>query len=164
MRVTVVVTAQAARRRLLPAVVIPRWVRTLVAVVGLVAAAAAGAIALGSRGRDRGLSATRSSATVAGADRDVALFGLRVDCPRLAIVSPDGEYARADYEMTTPCGSYGNHVTLVLHRVRGAWVQAFVRIGWSCPTRGLPARIAIELQLCPGASGPPAGRPQRPPY
>jgi hypothetical protein len=103
---------------------------------------------------------------MAGIDRESTVFGFRVDCPRLAIVSSDGEYARLDYDTFSPCGSYGNHMTLILHRMRGTWVPAAVGTGSRCPVSTLPARIAIELQLCQGAatSNSLPARPQRPLY
>jgi hypothetical protein len=163
-RATIVVTAEPSRRSRQTALG-RRRVRT-VAVGGLVLAIAAAAVVLTSPSAPRLLPAGHSPSAPARSDRETTVFGFRVDCPRLAIVSPDGEYARADYEMTTPCGSYGNYITLILHRVRGAWVQALVGTGWRCPTNALPARVAIELQLCPGArsSDALAIRPQRPPY
>jgi hypothetical protein len=75
-------------------------------------------------------------------------FGLRSNCARLTIVSPDGAYTRIDLDHSGPCGTFGNQVTLVLHRVQGVWVRKFEASSWTCPISSLPQPVAIELQLC----------------
>lgn len=165
-RVTIVVTSAPGQRRSVPNVLARSGSRTVIVLGAVAVAIATAAIAAVLPSSERAVSAGRPSAAVAGTDRESTVFGFRVDCPRLAIVSPDGEYARLDYDTFSPCGSYGNHMTLILHRVRGNWVPAGVGTGSRCPVSTLPARIAIELQLCPGAVTPHslAARPQRPLY
>jgi hypothetical protein len=156
-RATIVVTAERDHRRSFPGCSTARGeVRALLAVVGLLAAIAAAAIAMWSTGPRRS-PAARSGTAVASTDPEATVFGFRVDCPRLAIVSPDGKYARADYDMTTPCGSFGNYVTLILRRVRRSWVPQLVGTGWRCPSSALPARVLIELRLCPAPARGGAG-------
>lgn len=75
-------------------------------------------------------------------------FGLRSNCARLTIVSPDGAYTRIDLDHSGPCGTFGNQVTLVLHRLHGVWVRKFEASSWTCPISSLPQPVAIELQLC----------------
>jgi hypothetical protein len=75
-------------------------------------------------------------------------FGIRAHCVRRTIVSPNGEYARVDFERATTCGTAGNHVTLILHRVRGVWVAEFDATGWRCRSGLVPGRILAQLNLC----------------
>lgn len=119
------------------------------AVVGVIAAVVAGTIivASSSTGRER-----RSPGTYSPPPTDsnavLTRFGVRLNCPRFTLVSPDGTYARVDFEPTAPCGSYGNHVTLILHRIHGVWVRQFEATGWRCPMSRLPRPVATELGLC----------------
>jgi hypothetical protein len=161
-RATIVVTADPGGRR--GPVRVRSRAGSALAIGVLAGAVAVVAIALALRSVHRALPADHPPPAVASTDRESTMFGFRVDCPRLALVSPDGQYARADYEMNTPCGSYGNYVTLILHRVGGSWVQVFVGTGWRCPSRSLPPRVLTELQLCPLAEASSATRPQRPQY
>jgi hypothetical protein len=75
-------------------------------------------------------------------------FGIRSHCVRQAIVSPDGTFARVDYDQGTGCGTANNHVTLILRRVRGSWVPRFAALLWRCPSNVLPRRVQAELHLC----------------
>jgi hypothetical protein len=77
-----------------------------------------------------------------------ARFGIRSHCVRQAIVSPDGTFARVDYDQGTGCGTANNHVTLILRRVRGSWVPRFAAFLWRCPSNVLPRRVQAELHLC----------------
>jgi hypothetical protein len=79
-------------------------------------------------------------------------LGIRAHCVRRTIVSRNGMYARVDFERATFCGTAGNHVTLVLHRVRGVWVAAFDATGWRCRAHTVPARILAQLDLCGSAT------------
>jgi hypothetical protein len=77
-----------------------------------------------------------------------ARFGIRSHCVRQAIVSPDGTFARVDYDQGVGCGTANNHVTLILRRVRGSWVPRFAAFLWRCPSNVLPRRVQTELHLC----------------
>ena len=46
------------------------------------------------------------------------------------------------------CGTFGNQVTLILHRVDGVWVREFEASSCTCPIRQLPEAVATELRLC----------------
>lgn len=74
-------------------------------------------------------------------------FGLR--CPRLVVFAPGGGFARVDVDRFSPCGTYGNYVTIVLRRVRGAWVRALEMSAWTCRSHPLPRAVLTELGLCP---------------
>lgn len=108
---------------------------------GLIVAVAAGAIIAFSPNSGR---AGRPLASEALATQ----FGLRLNCSRRTVVSPDGAYARIDLDHAGPCGTFGNQVTLVLHRLHGVWVREFEASRWTCPVKPLPQLVAIELQLC----------------
>lgn len=115
---------------------------------GLIAAVMAGAIIVASLGGGRatgpsGVSPPRPG----GSDALATQFGLR-SCARLTAVLPDGTYARIDLDHSGPCGTFGNQVTLILHRVDGAWVREFEASSWTCPIRQLPKAVATELRLC----------------
>jgi hypothetical protein len=131
-------------------------VRIGLASVGLIAAAVAGAIIFGSSSTGAG---TRASATHSprptGSGALATQFGLRLKCSRLTVVLPDGAYARLDLDHSGPCGTFGNQVTLVLHRVDGTWVRAFEASSWTCPMRQLPRLVTTELRLC-GRTVPPS--------
>jgi hypothetical protein len=88
-----------------------------------------------------------------GPDALATQFGLRLNCSRRTVVSPDGAYARIDLDHAGPCGTFGNQVTLVLHRLHGVWVREFEASRWTCPVRRLPQPVAIELQLCRSNGG-----------
>lgn len=123
-------------------------VRAALATVGLVAAVATGttiAVLLGAGSVGRRVN---NDSPLANSGAAVARFGLRLNCPRVTVVSPDGAYARIDFEPTASCGTFGNHVTLILHRVQGAWVREFEASGWTCPISELPQAVVVELQLC----------------
>ena len=123
--------------------------RAALASVGLIAALAAGAIIAVSSGSGRASpSAATPSPRLRESDAIVTRFGLRLTCPRLTLVSPDGAYARVDFEHTTPCGMYGNHITAILHRVHGVWRPEFEGSIWTCPMGQLPRPVVTELQLC----------------
>jgi hypothetical protein len=106
----------------------------------LVAVAAAAIIAVAS-------SSERASRPP-GSDALATQFGLRLNCSRLTVVSPDGAYARIDLDHAGPCGTFGNQVTLILHRYHGVWVRKLEASSWTCPMRRLPQPVVIELQLC----------------
>jgi hypothetical protein len=128
-----------------------RRVRVGLASAGLIAALAIAAIVVSSSGRGR-------------APEPGALarqFGLRTDCTRRTVTSPDGAYARIDLDRFGSCGTFGYQVTLVLHRVHGAWARDFEASSWTCPVKRLPRSVAIELELCSSASV--SSRPAAPP-
>jgi hypothetical protein len=129
-----------------------RWVRALVAVAGLAAGVAVGVMIIDSPGSGLSRGAGRSHQLPSGqpvnAEAVAAPFGIRSHCVRQAIVSRDGTFARVDFDRATACGTAGNHVTLILRRVRGAWVAEFDATGWSCPSKALPQQVLAELQLC----------------
>jgi hypothetical protein len=129
-----------------------RWGRALVVVAGLAVGVAVGVMIVGSSGGGSSRAAGRSPAISSGqpvnAEAVATRFGIRSHCVRQAIVSPDGTFARVDFERATACGTAGNHVTLILHRVRAAWVPEFDATGWRCPSTALPQRLLAELQLC----------------
>jgi hypothetical protein len=122
--------------------------RAGLASVGLTAAVVSAVIiALSSSGGGgRSLAAIQSPA--ANSRVMATRFGIRVSCPRLTIVSPDRAYGRVDFGLVPPCGTSGNHVTLIVHRVHDAWVPEFETSGWTCPMRSLPQRVVSELHLC----------------
>ena len=129
-----------------------RWVRALVAVVGLAGTVAIGALIVDSSGSGlvpgTGRSpeiASRQPVTAAGIG---TRFGIQSHCVRQAIVSRDGTFARVDFDRATACGTAGNHVTLILRRVGGAWVAAFDATGLRCPSKALPQRVLAGLRLC----------------
>jgi hypothetical protein len=83
-----------------------------------------------------------------GSDALATQFGLRLNCSHRTVPSPDGAYARIDLDHAAPCATFGNQVTLVLHRLHGVWVREFEASRWTCPVKRLPRPVAIELQLC----------------
>ena len=83
-----------------------------------------------------------------GPDVLAGQFAPRLNCSRRTVISPDGAYARVDLDHAGPCGTFGNQVTLVLHRSQGAWAREFEASRWTCPIRRLPQPLTIELQLC----------------
>jgi hypothetical protein len=115
----------------------------------LIAAAIAGAIIVASLGGGRAPgSSSGSSPRPPGSGTLATQFGLRLNCARLTAVLPDGTYARIDLDHSGPCGTFGNQVTLILHRVDGRWVREFEASSWTCPIRQLPEAVATELRLC----------------
>jgi hypothetical protein len=82
-------------------------------------------------------------------------FGLRLNCAHLTVVLPDGAYARIDLDRAGPCGTFGNQMTLILHRVHGTWVREFEASRWTCPISQLPQRVATGLRLCGRTVVPP---------
>lgn len=96
-----------------------------------------------------------------GSDALATQFGQRLNCSRLEVLSPDGVYARIDLDHAGPCGTFGNQLTLILHRVDGVWVREFEASSWTCPMRQLPQPVANELGLCGRTSVP--SRPVAPP-
>jgi hypothetical protein len=154
----------------------PRWLRSLLAgtrvrvglaLVGLLAAGMAGTLIVASQHPGPSQAAGRSpqiqSPQLAAAV--TTRFGIEFHCLRLTVVSPDRTYARVDFDPAMPCGTYGNYVTIILHRVHGAWLREFETTGWTCPTSLLPPAVPAELQLCRGTatSPPPSSAPQRSP-
>lgn len=116
---------------------------------GLIAAVVAVAIFVASSGGGRApRSSGVSSPRPAGSDALATQFGLRLSCAHLTAVLPDGTYARIDLDHSGPCGTFGNQVTLILHRVDGVWVREFEASSWTCPIRQLPEAVATELRLC----------------
>ena len=107
---------------------------------GLVLAAAAAIIAVS-------LSSGRAGQPL-GPDALARQFAPRLNCSRRTVISPDAAYARVDLDHAGPCGTFGNQVTLVLHRSQGAWAREFEASRWTCPIRRLPQPVTIELQLC----------------
>ncbi len=128
-------------------------VRAGLAIGVVIAAVAAGAVI-----------AVSSSSGRAGrplsSDALATQFGVRSNCGRREVLSPDGAYARIDLDHSGPCGTFGNQVTLILHRVDGTWMREFEASSWTCPLRQLPRRVATELGLC-GRAGVPS-RPVAP--
>jgi hypothetical protein len=123
--------------------------RAVLASVALIAAAAAGTIIAVSSSAGRAGRPLRTYAPrLADSDAVASRFGVRVNCPRLTVVSPGGAYARVDFQDTAPCGVFGNHITLILHRVHDVWVRELEASGWTCPMSRLPQRVVTELQLC----------------
>lgn len=116
-------------------------VRAGLATVGVVIAVAAGAIIAVSWSSGRGRRPVQSNALA-------TQFGLRSNCSRLTVVSPNGAYARIDLDRSGPCGMFGNQVTLILHRRHGVWLREFEAASWTCPLSRLPQPVAIELRLC----------------
>jgi hypothetical protein len=125
-------------------------VRAGLAAVAAIAAVAAGTIIAVSSGTGRLGRPLGTYSRLADSGPVARRFGLRLNCARLTAVSPDGAYARVDFEHAAPCGMYGNHVTLVLHRVHHAWVREFEAPGWTCPMSQLPQPVVTELELCRG--------------
>jgi hypothetical protein len=124
-------------------------VRAGLASVALITAVIAGAIMLASSGGGRAPGSSGGfSPRPPGSGALAKQFGLRLNCARLTAVLPDGTYARIDLDHSGPCGTFGNQVTLILHRVDGAWVREFEASSWTCPIRQLPEAVATELRLC----------------
>lgn len=147
-RVTIVVE-QGRVRAALTKVQTRAPIRAGLVTVGLIAAIVAGAIIVASVGGGRGPgSSARSSPRPRGAGALATEFGLRLNCARLTAVLPDGTYARIDLDHSGPCGTFGNQVTLILHRVRGKWVREFEASSWTCPIRQLPTAVTTDLRLC----------------
>jgi hypothetical protein len=144
--------SRAALRKLLA----DRRARTGLVRGGLVAAIAAGAIAVALSSGGRTGSAPDSGALA-------TQFGLRSSCTRRTAASPDGAYARIDVDRSGPCGTFGYQVTLVLHRVHGTWVRDFEAATWRCPVKRIPQSVAIALRLCSptSVSSRPAASPPR---
>jgi hypothetical protein len=111
---------------------------------GVMAAVVAGTIivAVSSTGRE-----PRSSGSYSPWPTDSDRLAMQ-NCARLTVFSPDGAYARIDLDHAGPCATFGNQVTLVLHRVDGVWRREFDASSWRCPMRRLPQPVATELQLC----------------
>lgn len=151
-RVTVVVLPSADRAPL-SKLLGGRGVRVALAFAALIAVSAAGAIIVAARGtrtlRAAGRSTGIESLQFGDADAVATRFGIRVRCPRLAIVSPDGTYARVDFDHDVPCGTFGNYSTIILRRVRGVWVREFEATGLRCPRNWLAPSVLAELELCP---------------
>jgi hypothetical protein len=126
-------------------------VRVGLVLLGLLAAGAAAAIVAVSQSAQPSHAAGRSPGNQS--PQLVALYGvgtpfeIPLHCLRLTLVSRDGSYVRADYG-TGRCGTYGNYMTVVWHRIHGVWVREFEATGWKCPTTWLPPRVLAELQLC----------------
>jgi hypothetical protein len=115
--------------------------------LGIIAAVVVATIIAASPSVRRGERSLIAHATVS--DAPVTRFGIRLNCPRLTVVSPDGDYARVDFgELASPCGTYVNHLTLILHRVQGSWAPEFEASGWTCPLTRLPRPIVTQLRLC----------------
>lgn len=147
-RVTIVVE-QGRVRTALARLLAHAPVRAGLASVGLVAAVVAGAIIVASSGGGRPPgSSDGSSSRPTGSGALATQFGLRLNCARLTAVLPDGTYARIDLDHSGPCGTFGNQVTLILHRVDGVWVREFEASSWTCPIRRLPEAVATQLRLC----------------
>lgn len=147
-RVTIVVE-QGRVRAALARLLAHAPVRAGLAGIGLVAVVVAGAIIVASSGGGRPPgSPGGSSSRPRGSGALATQFGLRLNCARLTAVLPDGTYARIDLDHSGPCGTFGNQVTLVLHRVDGVWVREFEASSWMCPIRELPEAVATELRLC----------------
>lgn len=129
-----------------------RRVRALVAVAGLAAGVAVGLIIVdssdGGLSRGSGRSPKIPFRQPVNAEGIATRFGVLSHCVRQAIVSRDGTFARVDFDRATACGTAGNHVTLILRRVRGAWVAEFDATSWSCPSKQLPQRVLAGLHLC----------------
>jgi len=147
-RVTIVVEPGRVRAMLRKLLAGAR-VRAGLASVGIVAAVVAGTIIAASSSTGRGRRSPGTSLSrLRDSDAVLTEFGIRVNCPRLRLVSPHGAYARVDFEPTASCGSYGNHVTLILHHVHGVWVPQFEASSWTCPMTQLPQGVVTELGLC----------------
>jgi hypothetical protein len=114
---------------------------------GLVAAVVAGTILVASTGRDPRSSVTYSPWPT-DSNRLATQFGLRLNCARITVFSPDGAYARIDLDHTGPCATFGNRVTLILHRVHGIWMRELEASRWKCPMSRLPQPVASELGVC----------------
>jgi hypothetical protein len=154
--VTILVTRQP-RRYSFRSLLAGTRVRVGLALVGLLAAGTAGTLIVASQHPGRSQAAGRSpqiqSPQLAAAV--TTRFGIEFHCLRLTVVSPDHTYARVDFDPATPCGTYGNYVTIILHRVHGAWLREFETTGWTCPTSLLPPAVPPALQLCRGTAPPP---------
>lgn len=147
-RVTIVVE-QGRVRAMLTKLLAGAPVRAGLASVGLIVAVVAGAIIVassGGEGEARSPGAHSPLQTASGVL--TKQFGLRLNCARLTVILPDGAYARIDLDHSGPCGTFGNQVTLILHRSHGMWVREFEASSWTCPIRQLPRPVATELRLC----------------
>lgn len=117
--------------------------------VAVIAAVVAGTIIVASSSSG---GEPRSSVTYSpwptDSNRLATRFGLLLNCARLTVFSPDGAYARIDLDNSGPCHRVGHQVTLVLHRVDGAWVREFEASSWTCPMSQLPRPVLTELGLC----------------
>jgi hypothetical protein len=153
-RVTIVVEPGRVRPMLTKLLAGAR-VRAALASVGLIAAIVAGPIiaALSSTGREPRSPGTYSPWPT-DSDRLATKFGLQLNCARLTVFSPDGAYARIDFEHGGPCDTSGNQATLILHRVDGVWVREFEASDWTCPMSQLPRPVVTELGLCRRTDGP----------
>jgi hypothetical protein len=162
-RVTVVVE-QGRLRAMLTKLRARTPVRVGLASGGIIAAVVAGAIvvASSSTGHEPGSSGSYSPWPT-DSDRLATQFGLRLNCARLTVFSPNGAYARIDLDRAGPCGTFGDQVTLILHRVHRTWVREFEASRWTCPISELPRPVATELGLCGRTvvpSRPVAGAPR----
>lgn len=130
-------------------------VRVGLASMGLVAAVVAGAIVVASSSTEHQPRSSGSYSPWPTDDRLATQFGLRLNCARLTVFSPDGAYARIDLDRAGPCGTFGDQVTLILHRVNGTWVREFEASRWTCPIRQIPRPVATELRICGRSVVPP---------
>jgi hypothetical protein len=129
---------------------------------GLVAAVVAGAILVAGTGGEPRSSVTYSPWPT-DSNRLATQFGLRLNCARFTVFSPDGAYARIDFDHAGPCARLGNHVMLILHRVHGMWMRELEASSWTCPMSRLPQPVASELGVCGRTVMPsrPVARPPR---
>lgn len=147
-RVTVVVE-QGPLRGALTKLLARTSVRAGLASGGIIAAVVAAAIVVASSSTGH---QPRSSGSYSpwptDSDRLATQFGLRLNCARLTVFSHNGAYARIDLDRAGPCGTFGDQVTLILHRVDRTWVREFEASTWKCPISQLPRPVATELGLC----------------
>jgi hypothetical protein len=142
-RVTVVVEAGRVRAMLARLLAGAR-VRAGLVSAGLIAAVVAGTIIVASSSTGR---EPRSPGAYSPWPTDPDRLATQ-NCARLTVFSADGAYARIDLTDAGPCGTFGNQVTLIVHRVDGVWVREFEASSWRCPIGQLPRSIVTELGLC----------------
>ena len=114
------------------------------AFVGVIAVVVAGIVIVASSSTGR---EPRSAGSYSPWPTDSDRLAMQ-NCARLTVFSPDGHYARIDLDHAGPCRTFGNQVTLILHRVDGVWVREYEASSWTCPMSRLPQPVATELQLC----------------
>ncbi len=139
-RVTIGTVSGRARPRPTRRVGVPAI--AMIAMVVAVAVATVGAPGGGRRVQAPAVSRPMQSAATP------STFGLGIACPRLVVFAPGGGFARVDVDRFSPCGTYGNYVTIVLRRVRGSWVRALEMSAWTCRSHPLPRQVLGELGLC----------------
>jgi hypothetical protein len=128
---------------------IPRFAGVGVALIALIAGAV---VSFGGRHRSPGLRSVEASARDRGVVGVATAYGQRLHCLKVTFAIDDPTYARADFDRMNACGQYDGDATAVFHRVGGSWRPVLDAVSYTCPVATLPARVQIELSVCPRPS------------